>query len=154
MGVPPDAGRGLRLPRPVGAPPPFVGRQHEIDRLGTWLREAVSGQPRVVLLEGDAGIGKTRLLQETRSIAQLLHMQVCTGRCYEDLALPYLPFIESLVPELHRLAGSEPAPGRDVDIISRLLHAGAAVPARAEAPPPRPALHAQPLTSPAPPPGA
>ena len=134
MGVPPGAGRGSRLSRPVGAPPPFVGRHQEIDRLGQWLREAVAGRPRVVLVEGDAGIGKTRFLQETRAIAQRLHMQVHTGRCYEDLALPYLPFIESLLPELNRLAQTREHAGSDLDVVGRLIHVGASSRAGVEAP--------------------
>jgi hypothetical protein len=37
-------------------------------------------------------------VEEVRSIAQRLQIQICFGRCSEDLALPYLPFIESLLP--------------------------------------------------------
>ncbi|MGH7305829.1 MAG: ATP-binding protein, partial [Candidatus Rokuibacteriota bacterium] len=108
--------------------PPFVGRKQELDRLAQWFVEAVSGRPRVVLIQGEAGIGKTRLLQEVRSIAGRLQMQICFSRCYEDVALPYLPFIESLLPEVERVAEAEKILGADLHVVRRLLH-GAGPPA-------------------------
>src|SRR5262245_9226363 len=89
--------RGSSLVRSTS---PFVGRAQEVGQLAQWLNDAVTGRPSVVLIQGEAGIGKTRLLHEVRSIAQSIQIQVCLGRCSEDLALPYLPFIESLLPEL------------------------------------------------------
>jgi class 3 adenylate cyclase len=106
----------------VRSAPPFVDRTQEVEWLAQWLREAVSGRPRVVLIQGEAGIGKTRLLQEVRSTAQRLHMQICFGRCYEDLAFPYLPIIESLLPELEQLGDANQIDPSDRDVISRLLH--------------------------------
>ena len=108
---------------------PFVGRSQELSQLEHWLEEARAGHPRVVLIEGDAGIGKTRLLHEARSIAMRLGMQVCFGRGYEDLTLPYLPFVESLRPQLERRPDdARPALGPDLEIVRHLLYgAGAAV---------------------------
>src|SRR4029453_15986262 len=91
--------RGDRSTGFVKATAPFVGRAQEFASLYGWRREAAAGEPRVVLIEGDAGIGKSRLVHEVQSIAARLGMDVCFGRCYEDLALPYLPFIESLLPQ-------------------------------------------------------
>ena len=107
---------------------PFVGRSQEMGWLERWLGEAAAGQPRVVLIEGDAGIGKTRLLHEARAIAGRLGMQVCFGRCREDLALPYLPFVEWLRPQLERLPDdARRALGADHEIVRTLLYdAGAA----------------------------
>jgi DNA-binding SARP family transcriptional activator len=45
---------------------PLVGRQAELATLGTALREAVRGRGSVVLVTGDPGLGKTRLVQEAR----------------------------------------------------------------------------------------
>jgi class 3 adenylate cyclase/tetratricopeptide (TPR) repeat protein len=118
---------------------PFVGRSQELSLLERWLAEASAGHPRVVLIQGDAGIGKTRLLYEARSIAGRLGMQVCFGRCYEDLALPYLPFVESLRPQLARLSDeTRRALGPDFEIVNGLLYgAGRAVtPSRVPAPAP------------------
>jgi eukaryotic-like serine/threonine-protein kinase len=106
----------------VKATAPFVGRAQEIALFDRWLREAAAGEPRVVLIEGDAGIGKSRLVHEVQSIAAGLGMDVCFGRCYEDLALPYLPFIESLLPQLERLPdGMRRSVGSDFDFISNVL---------------------------------
>ena len=61
--------------------PPFVGRAQELGLLERWFEEATAGHPRVVLVEGEAGIGKTRLLHEAMTIARRLGMDVCLGRC-------------------------------------------------------------------------
>jgi len=108
------AGRPSSLVRAVA---PFVGRRQEVEQLAQWLNDAVTGRPCVVLIQGEAGIGKTRFLQEVRSIAQRLQIQVCFGRCSEDLALPYLPFIESLLPELEKLTDAEQVPGLELEVI-------------------------------------
>ncbi|MFI5373723.1 MAG: AAA family ATPase [Candidatus Rokuibacteriota bacterium] len=83
--------------------PPFVGRTQELESLERCFRGAVAGRPRVVLVQGEAGIGKTRLLQEGMSVARRLGMEVWFGRCYEDLTLPYLPFVEYLLPRLEQM---------------------------------------------------
>jgi len=120
----PSFDRGKR-PSSLGrVVPPFVGRRREAEQLAQWLAEAAAGRPRVVLIEGDAGIGKTRFLQEVRSIAQRLQFHACFGRCSEDLALPYLPFVESLLPELDKLTGAEQLPGPEQDVIRQLLNRG------------------------------
>ena len=123
---------GKSLPTMLAGVPPLVDRVHELRRLGQWLQEAGQGRPRVVLIDGDAGIGKTRLLQEVRAAGQRSGVQICFGRCYEDLSLPYLPFVESLLPQL------EQAPpeiwqglGDGLEAIRRLLHrAGGSAAAR------------------------
>ncbi len=45
--------------RPAG---PFVGREDELAAIGSWLDEAQAGEPRIILVRGDAGIGKSTLL--------------------------------------------------------------------------------------------
>ncbi|MGH7334451.1 MAG: AAA family ATPase [Candidatus Rokuibacteriota bacterium] len=89
---------GSRSPTLARAATLFVGRRQELEWLEQWFQEAVEGHPRVVLIQGEAGIGKTRLLQEARSIARRLGVHFCLGRCFEDLTLPYLPFVDSLLP--------------------------------------------------------
>ena len=51
--------------------------------LGAALDEVAAGRPRVVLIEGEAGIGKTRLLDETLADARGRGMQVVSGRAGE-----------------------------------------------------------------------
>src|SRR5690349_10872066 len=62
LGPPMPRIAGHRL-RPGG---PLVGRQAELAALGTAMREAARGHGSVVLLTGEPGLGKTRLMQECR----------------------------------------------------------------------------------------
>jgi len=103
--------------------PPFVGREQELALLEHWFEDAAAGQPRVVLVQGEAGIGKTRLLHEAMTIARRLGMDVSLGRCYEDLTLPYLPFHEILLPRLEQLPeDARVSLGIDGQTIGQLLH--------------------------------
>lgn len=112
--------RPAGLPERLPTPPPFVGRQRQLELLERCLAEAVAGCPRVVLLSGEAGIGKSRLLREARAQADHLGMQVAYGRCAEDLALPYLPFVEALEAPLRETLGP------DAEALRLLLHRDAA----------------------------
>jgi len=78
---------------PLPAVIPFVGRSSELESVKAYLAEAQSGHPRLVLITGDAGMGKTRLLRELRSAADPSAV-VLYGHCYEDVSIPYLPFVE------------------------------------------------------------
>lgn len=72
-----------------------------------------------VLLGGDAGVGKTRLLTELRDVAFTEGWQVVAGHCLDfgDSALPYLPFTEIL----GRLAADHP------DLVAEVSAAHAAL---------------------------
>ena len=78
-----------------GTAVPFVGRRPEIDHLKETCDRAVSGSPRILLVAGEAGIGKTRLLREVRPAFEE-SASVLFGRCYEGSTIPYRPFIEIL----------------------------------------------------------
>lgn len=61
------------------------------------LEAAGSGQGGVVLVAGEPGIGKTRLVSELADRARARSWLVLVGRSYESEGLPpYLPFIEAL----------------------------------------------------------
>ena len=62
----PRARVGERRPRGVGGRAALIGRDAEMRVLETALRQAVEGRGSVVVLTGDAGLGKTRLVQECR----------------------------------------------------------------------------------------
>jgi ATP/maltotriose-dependent transcriptional regulator MalT len=70
----------------------FISRETELSR----LRDVIAGgSPRTLIVGGDAGVGKTRLLREALASADA---RVLTGGCV-DLAedsLPYAPFAEAL----------------------------------------------------------
>jgi DNA-binding CsgD family transcriptional regulator len=114
---------------------PFIGRDDELARLTGVLDRARSGTPRAVVLSGDAGVGKTRVLTEAAAHATRTGMTVLTGHCVDlgDVGLPYLPFTEILGvlggderfaaalaahPAVERLLGS--GSGTDTDTGSRL----------------------------------
>ena len=74
----------------------FVGRMAELTRLHRAWRQAVDGRRQVVVLTGEAGIGKTRLAAELGRIAQAEGGTVLYGRCDEKLTVAYLGFREAL----------------------------------------------------------
>jgi predicted ATPase/class 3 adenylate cyclase/DNA-binding NarL/FixJ family response regulator len=126
MDGPPGFDRRQSPPKLVRTVPPFVGRRQELDWLTHRLQQAITGQPRIVLIPGEAGVGKTRLLQEVRSAAQRRRIQACYGRCYEDLSLPYLPFVEALRVLLEQAPEDvTSAPGTAAEILSRFLYGDA-----------------------------
>lgn len=77
---------------------PLIGRDDELSRLAGVLERARGGAARGVLIGGDAGVGKTRLLDEVTQGAARDGMTVLTGHCVDlgDVGLPYLPFTEIL----------------------------------------------------------
>ncbi|POX46079.1 LuxR family transcriptional regulator [Streptomyces sp. Ru71] len=131
---------------------PLVGRDRELARLLGVLERARAGEARAVLVAGDAGVGKTRLLDEVAGHAARHGMRVLTGHCVDlgDVGLPYLPFTEilgriaddeRLAPYLaahsavERLRGGggevrESGPARDADARLRLFDGMAALLAR------------------------
>ena len=77
--------------------PPFVGRQREIGALAERLAAAAQGRGGVVLVSGEPGIGKTRLLLELEERARTAGWRVLTGRAYDSEGMPpYLPWVEAL----------------------------------------------------------
>ena len=76
----------------TSASPAFVGRWTEFEWLQARLSDALDGVPQILLLCGDAGVGKTRLLREFQTSARGQGIHICYGRAYENLALPYVPF--------------------------------------------------------------
>ncbi len=62
------------------------------------MDRADQGRPQVVLLAGDAGVGKTRLLAEFVGRAHGRGVRVLAGGCVElgDIGLPYLPVLDAL----------------------------------------------------------
>jgi len=75
---------------------PLVGRERQWAALLAAYGE-VGADGRLVVIEGEAGIGKTRLAAELAAHARSLGASVVRGRCYEEEAgVAYGPFIEGL----------------------------------------------------------
>ena len=75
---------------------PMVGRSEELDALTSALDEVRQGRSRVVLVSGEAGIGKTRLVEELIGAAD--GATALVGGCVDlgDDALPFAPFAVAL----------------------------------------------------------
>ena len=75
----------------------FIGRQPELRALDAALQCAVAGQPRIVLLAGEPGIGKTRTAQELLDHAARSGALPLWGRCPEEPgAPPFWPWLQIL----------------------------------------------------------
>ncbi|WP_257155544.1 helix-turn-helix transcriptional regulator [Streptomyces sp. Ru87] len=104
--------------------PVFVGRGEELATLTAALARATTGEPQAVLVGGEAGVGKTRLLDEFLAVARRDGAAAAVGGCLELGAdgLPFAPFATALR-ALHRQLGGEleqAAAGREADL-ARLL---------------------------------
>ncbi len=76
---------------------PCVGRDFELDHLTRRLVQASAGQGGLVLVGGEPGIGKTRLVEEVAEQAAREGATVAWGHCYEgEWTPPYAPFAEAL----------------------------------------------------------
>ncbi|HUF32418.1 MAG TPA: AAA family ATPase [Acidimicrobiales bacterium] len=74
----------------------LVGRDAELDELlGAW-KQAAAGERRTLLLAGEPGVGKTRLVGELARAAHAEGASVLWGRCDEEVAAAYQPFEEAL----------------------------------------------------------
>lgn len=104
------------------APPPapllrsgdtLVGRGAELARLRSAVDGLQNGRGAVVLVSGEAGIGKTRLLEATLSEAADRGMLAALGRCYEDGGAPaFWPFVE-IARSLRASVAADLAPALD-----------------------------------------
>jgi predicted ATPase len=82
--------------RPVLSPV-LVGRDAHLEVLERALHQAAEGNGQVVLLAGEAGIGKSRLVRETRARAAEQGFVTLEGACFEpDSGLPYAPVVDLL----------------------------------------------------------
>ena len=97
----------------------LVGRDRELTELtGAWAK-AAGGEPGVVLVVGEAGIGKTRLAEALAAEAASVGGLVLPSRCYEtERSLFLQPVVEALLPaitgrpavELRQLLGDDAPP--------------------------------------------
>jgi DNA-binding CsgD family transcriptional regulator len=79
--------------------PVLVGRDRELAQLSAAVRKTAAGEPGVVLIGGEAGVGKSRLLQAAFDPAALpADVRVLTGGCVElgGEGLPFVPLVEAL----------------------------------------------------------
>ena len=77
--------------------PVLVGRERELERAASLLRAAAGGAGTVVLVAGETGVGKTRLVNAVRELAEREGVAMAGGGCLEPFATqPYAPVAELL----------------------------------------------------------
>jgi len=92
--VPTAAGRALEPPEPST---PIVGRAAELAALDRALAERAPGRERVVMLLGEAGIGKSRVIEEFHARALASGARVLIGRSYESAQIvPFAPWVDAM----------------------------------------------------------
>jgi ABC-type oligopeptide transport system substrate-binding subunit len=70
----------------------MVGREHEMQQARALWSRALSGEGQLLLISGEAGIGKTRLVRELVTQAKISGGQAFVGISYAEGGLPYAPF--------------------------------------------------------------
>ena len=91
-------GPGVSFPGLLSVSSTFVGRVEELQVLKAAKVRAADGKPAVVLVGGEAGVGKTRLVAELAAHCAAGGTRVLHGGCLPvgDGALPYAPIVEAL----------------------------------------------------------
>jgi predicted ATPase/DNA-binding winged helix-turn-helix (wHTH) protein len=113
------SGESTREPSfvPKGPKPIMVGRQAELAQLQSWYSRVLESQRQMIFVTGEAGIGKTTLVQAfLDSIAQEGSVRIGRGQCVEQYGVgePYMPMLEAL----SRL-GQEPSGERLIELLNR-----------------------------------
>ena len=90
--------------------PTSVGREAPLRTLLERLDRAVEGQGTVLLLGGDAGVGKSRLVRDLKQEATARCIRVIEGRCSStESSVPYAPFMDALRFRIAKGEGEEVA---------------------------------------------
>ena len=93
------AASSAAMTAPLVPCPVLVGRTQEAEQLAALLVATRAGRGAVVFIVGEAGIGKSRLVQETQALAAASGMRILRGRAVSGSgAAPFRPLTEALVP--------------------------------------------------------
>jgi tetratricopeptide (TPR) repeat protein/transcriptional regulator with XRE-family HTH domain len=88
-------------------PSPFVGRNNEYGLLIGLIARLTAGAGYTVLVEGEPGIGKSRLLREVARYAHSQDLPTLATNCYEiERAMPYQPVIDLVTRALGRVSAT------------------------------------------------
>ncbi|MFO7991644.1 MAG: tetratricopeptide repeat protein [Thermoplasmata archaeon] len=91
--------------------PELKGRERELNILKEYLEELNKGRGKTVFISGEAGIGKTRLVEETASYAEDMGFRVVRGWCLADNMEPLMPMREAMrYAGLYHLVSGAPPP--------------------------------------------
>ncbi|MFN2226070.1 MAG: protein kinase domain-containing protein [Anaerolineae bacterium] len=119
----------------------IVGRERELAQARALWQQAVAGEGQVLLISGEPGVGKTRLVRELAAQVQVTGGRVLFGQCYAEGGPPYAPFAEIL---RHAFREAEdPATGLPAQVVADLLILAPTLQARFPDVPPNPPLDPQ-----------
>ena len=77
--------------------PVLIGRTADLTALHVLIDQAKRSEEQVALISGEAGIGKSRLVAETKTYAAKQGFLLLQGNCFQaDRAFPYAPFLDLL----------------------------------------------------------
>jgi ABC-type oligopeptide transport system substrate-binding subunit/DNA-binding SARP family transcriptional activator len=74
----------------------LVGRERELQEARVLWSRALSGQGQMLLISGEPGIGKTRLVRELSTQVRVSGGWALVGACYAEGGVPYAPFAQIL----------------------------------------------------------
>ena len=98
----------------------MAGRQQELTELGIFLDLACKSKGSTVLISGEAGSGKTRLISEFLKIMKKNEAKILTGWCLSNASFPYFPFIEAFSSDLASEKENMSFPSRQLGVQSWL----------------------------------
>lgn len=100
-----------------------IGRRDERALLLASWERAARGQTALVIVKGEAGIGKSRLIAEIAIEVHRRGGQILLGSCTSDAHLPYQPFVEALAETIASTPEGQLRAdiGRNVNALSRVL---------------------------------
>jgi tetratricopeptide (TPR) repeat protein len=105
--------------KPVSSPV-LIGREVEVANLRAIVDRVKQGLGQIVLLSGEAGIGKSRLAGEVKTQAQKQGFQILQGNCFPtDRSSPYAPVLDLLMSPSNRELLAQTA--ADLKTIARQL---------------------------------
>ncbi|MBM4337397.1 MAG: hypothetical protein FJ108_16045 [Deltaproteobacteria bacterium] len=111
-------------PPPSGARTPLVGRIRELRALARAAEAAARGKPKLVVITGAAGTGKSRLVEELLRDPSSVDFAVGRGECQPDEPEPYRPFADAFRGRLEQGDGGIGPPGRAEVEFHQILNAG------------------------------
>ncbi len=118
----------------------LVAREGELSEARAIWRKASAGEGSMLLVSGEPGIGKTRLVRELCTEVQVAGDRVLAGECYSEGGAPYAPFAQILRRAFRDGAGDELATALPDFVLADLLTLAPSLRLRFPDVPPNPSL--------------
>ncbi len=118
----------------------LVARERELAEARAIWRKAGAGEGGMLLVSGEPGIGKTRLVRELCTEVQVSSDRVLVGECYAEGGAPYAPFAQILRRAFRDGAGDELAAALPEFVLADLLTLAPSLRLRFPDVPPNPSL--------------